>query len=228
MVESFFNSRYWSALSQFLYTSTVLLGLAFLAWGLDALPAFFSNPVRATFSLVVLLQALITAGMAYVSPPEPKYEHRFYLASWHSFMFQAILVLAAFGDRRNVLAWQENLSLRWVGLGIYLIGYAFSIWTNLTWIKHLQREGPRAMEHPVLLFEGPYKRIRHPSMVYLVLYCLGFAILFRSWVGLVLIIPLIGGIINRINNLEKIFEVRYKNIWPLRRHTSKRLIPYVY
>jgi protein-S-isoprenylcysteine O-methyltransferase Ste14 len=228
MVESSFKSRYWSALSQFLYTSTVLLGLAFLAWGLDTLPAFFSSPARAAFSLVVLLQALINAGMAYVSPPEPKHKHRFDLASWHSFLFEAIFVLAAFGDRRNVLAWQENLPLRWVGLGIYLIGYAFSIWTNLTWIKHLQREGPRAMEHPVLLFEGPFKRIRHPSMVYLVLYCLGFAILFRSWLGLILIIPLIGGIINRINNLEKIFEVRYKNIWPLRRHTSKRLIPYLY
>jgi protein-S-isoprenylcysteine O-methyltransferase Ste14 len=228
MVESSFKSRSWSALSQFLYTSTVLLGLAFLAWGLDTLPAFFLNPARAAFSLVVLLQALINAGMAYVSPPESKHKHRFDLASWHSFMFEAIFVLAAFGDRRNVLAWEENLPLRWVGLGIYLIGYALSIWTNLTWIKHLQREGPRAMEHPVLLFEGPFKRIRHPSMVYLVLYCLGFAILFRSWLGLILIIPLIGGIINRINNLEKIFEVQYKNIWPLRRHTSKRLIPYLY
>jgi hypothetical protein len=82
-------------------------------------------------------------------------------------MFEAIFVLAAFEDRRNVLAWQENLPLRWVGLAIYLIGYAFSIWTNLTWIKHLQREGPRAMEHPVLLFEGPFKRIRYPSMLYL-------------------------------------------------------------
>jgi protein-S-isoprenylcysteine O-methyltransferase Ste14 len=231
MVESFFNSRYWSALSQFLYTITVLLGLAFLAWGLDVLPAFFSNPVRATFSLVVVLQALINAGMAYVAPPEPKHEHRehrFDLANWHSFMFEAIFVLAAFGDRRNILAWQENVPLRWVGLGIYLIGYAFSIWTNLTWIKHLQREGPRAMEHPVLLFEGPFKRIRYPSMVYLFLYCLGFAILFRSWIGLVLIIPLVGGIINRINNLEKVFEVQYKKIWPLRRHTSKRLIPFLY
>jgi hypothetical protein len=81
MVESSFKSRYWSALSQFLYTSTVLLGLAFLAWGLDTLPTFFSNPARAAFSLVVLLQALTNAGMAYVSPPEPEHEHRFDLAS---------------------------------------------------------------------------------------------------------------------------------------------------
>lgn len=224
----FFKSKYWAALSQFLYTSLVLLGLAFLAWGLDELPAFFSNPARAAFSFVVLIQSLLNAAMAYVTPPEPKHEYRFDIASWHSFMFEAIFVLAAFGDRRDALVWQENLPLRWAGLGIYLIGYTLSMWTNLTWIKHLQREGSRAMEHPVLLFEGPFKRIRYPFMMYLVFYCLGFAILFRSWIGLVLMIALIGGIVNRINNLERIFEVRYKNIWPLRRHTSKRIIPYLY
>jgi protein-S-isoprenylcysteine O-methyltransferase Ste14 len=228
MVTRFFKSRYWSALSQFLYTSSLLLGLSFVAWGLEDLPSFFSNPVRATFALVALAQALINAGMAYVAPTEPKHEYRFDLASWRSFLVEMIIVLAAFSDRRNLLTWEENLFLRWAGLGVYLIGYAFSIWTNWTWVKHLQREGPRAMDHPVLLFEGPFKRIRYPSMVYLILYCLGVTILFRSWLGLILLVPLINSIINRINNLEKIFEVQYKQIWPLRRHTSKRIIPYLY
>ena len=189
---------------------------------------FLQTRCAAVFSLIVLAQSLINAALAYVAPLEPKHEHHFDLARWHSFMFEAIFVLAAFGDRRNVLTWSENIPLRWAGLGIYLIGLALSIWTNGTWVKHLQRKGRRAFENPVLLFEGPFKRIRYPSMVYLVFYCLGFAILFRSWIGLVLIVPLIGGIINRINNMEKIFEVQYKNIWPLRRHTSKRMIPYLY
>jgi protein-S-isoprenylcysteine O-methyltransferase Ste14 len=228
MLTNFFKSRYWAALSQFLYTSTMLMGLPFVAWGLEDLPSFFSNPARLAFSLFALVQALINAAMAYITPSEPKHEYRSDLLSWRSVMFQMIFVLAAFGDRRNVLAWNENLPLRWAGLGIYLIGYALSVWTNLTWIRHLQRQGPRAMAHPVLLFEGPFKRIRYPFMVYLLLYCLGFSILFRSWMGLVLIVLLIGGIINRINNLEKTFEVQYKNIWPLRRHTSKRIIPYLY
>lgn len=228
MLDRFLKSKYWSALSQFLYTSLVILGLSFLAWGMDNLSAFFANPVRAVFVIVVLVQSLINAELAYITPVEPKHEHHFDLARWHSVMFEMIFVLAAFGDRRNVLAWNDNLPLRWAGLGIYLIGYSLSLWTNVTWIRHLQREGLRAFENPVLLFEGPFKRIRYPSMLYLVLYCLGFAILFRSWVGLILIVPLISGIINRINNLEKIFAIQYKQIWPLRRHTSKRLIPYLY
>lgn len=228
MFDRFFKSRAWFALRQFLYTNLVVLGLSFFAWGLDDLSGFFANPVRAVFSFVVLAQSLINARFAYITPSEPKHEHHFDLAHWHSFMFQTIFFLAAFGDRRNVLAWSENILLRCAGLGIYLIGLALSIWANWTWVKHLHREGARAFDNPVLLFEGPFKKIRYPSMVYLVFYCLGFAILFRSWIGLVLIVPLIGGILNRINNMEKIFEAQYKNIWPLRRHTSKRIIPYLY
>jgi len=228
MFDRFFESRYWLALSQFLYTSLAILGLSFLAWGLDDIPAFFSNPTRSVFSIVVLAQSLINAALAYITPLEPKHEPHFDLARRHSFMFETIFVLAAFSDRRNILVWNENPSLRWAGLGIYLIGYALSIWTNWTWIQHLQREGKRAFDNPVLLFEGPFKRIRYPSMLYLIFYCLGFAILFRSWIGLILIVPLVGGIINRINHVEKVFEVQYKKIWPLRRHTSKRIIPYLY
>ena len=174
MFERFFESKYWLALSQFLYTSLAILGLSLLAWGLDDIPAFFSNPTRSVFSLVVLAQSLVNAALAYITPLEPKHEHHFDLARRHSFTFEMIFVLAAFGDRRSILAWNENIPLRWAGLGIYLIGYALSIWTNSTWIKHLQREGKRAFDNPVLLFEGPFKRIRYPSMVYLVFYCLGF------------------------------------------------------
>ena len=228
MFERFFKSRSWSALSQFLYTASVLIGLSFLIWDVHDLPAFFSSSARTAFAIVALAQSLINALLAYVTPSEPKREQYYDLPRSHSFMLQTIVVLAVFGDRRNLLVWDENPLLRWAGLGIYLTGYALSIWANWTWVNHLQREGSRAFDHPVLLFEGPFKRIRYPSMVYLVLYCFGLSILFRSWIGLVLIIPLIGGIINRINSMEKIFETQYKNIWPLRRHTSKRIIPYLY
>jgi len=228
MLDKVFKSRIWPALNQFITTSFIFLGLALLAWGMKDSRDFLANPVRASFVLVVLLQALINAWMVYRTPPHPEHEYHFDLARWHSYMFETIFVLAAFGDRRNLLAWNENMPLRWLGLGIYLLGLGLSIRANLTWVNHLRREGERAFAHPVLLFDGPYRWIRYPSMLYLAIYCFGFAIIFRSWVGLILMIPLIWGIINRINSMEKVFAVEYKRNWPLRRHHSKRLIPYLY
>ncbi len=206
----------------------IFLGLALLAWGLRDMRGFFSNPVRSVFAVLVVIQSLSAAWTVYQTPPHFEHEHRFDLARWHAYTFETIFVLAAYGDRKLILAWDENMPLRWVGVALYLIGLALSFWANISWVRHLQSAGELAMDNPVMIFEGPFKWIRYPAMVSLTFYCLGFALMFRSWTGLVLMLPLIWGIINRINNMEKIFETRYSRNWPIRRHTSKRLIPYVY
>ena len=222
------KSRFWPAANQMFSTCFIYLGLTLLVWGLNDFTGFIANPVRASFVVVVLVQAGILAWLVYITPPHPEHEHHFDLARWHAYMFETIFVLAAFGDRRNVLAWQENMPLRWLGLIIYLIGMGVVMWANITWVNHLRREGPRAVAHPVLLFDGPFAKIRFPTMLGMAIYCLGFVLMFRSWIGLALMLPLIGGIINRINNMEKVFAIEYKKNWPLRRHTSKRLIPHLY
>jgi len=228
MLKNVLKNKLWPAVGQFLTTAFIFWGLAFLAWGPAYLAAYFSNPVRTSFAVIVAVQSLFQAWVVYKTPPHAQPEHRLDLARWHAYMFETIFVLAAFGDRRDILAWDENIPLRWVGMAIYLIGLALSIWSNITWLNHLHREGQRAKEISALIFEGPFQWIRYPSLLSLTFYCLGFTLMFRSWVGLVLMLPLIWGIINRINNVEKVFEVRYKKIWAIRRHTSKRIIPYLY
>ena len=223
-----FKSRIWPALWQLFSRTFILMGLPLLAWGLDDPAGFFSNPVRTSYIIIVAAQALLHAWMIYITPPQPHHEPRFDIARWHAYMFETIFVLAAFGDRRNALTWNENPSLRWLGLGIYLIGVGISVWANITWVNHLRNEGERAFDDPVLLFDGPFKWIRHPAFLSLIFYCLGFAIAYRSWVGLWLMIPLMSGIVNRIRSFERIYSVQYKKIWPLRRHTSKRIIPFLY
>ena len=226
--DKIFKSQVWPASGQFLSFSFIYLGLPLLAWGVVDLAGFFSNPVRISFTVIVTVQALILAWMTYITPPQPKHEHRFDLARWHAFMFEIIFVLAAFGDRRNILTWSENPPLRWVGLGIYLIGAILSISITLTWVNHLRREAEYPYDNPVLLSVGAFKWVRFPSLLYLILYCLGFAIAFRSWIGLALMIPLMGGIIHRIDHLERVFAQQYREVWTARRHTSKRIIPFLY
>jgi len=228
MFDRIFKSRIWPAAWRFLSMCLIYLGLPLLAWGTNDWRGFLSNPVRISFLVLVIISALISPWLVYITPPQPEDEQRFDLGRWHSYMFESIFVLSAFGDRRSILAWAENPALRWLGVGIYLIGMGISIWTNFTWVNHLRREARRAVDNPVLLYEGPFHWIRYPSMLYLAIYCLGFALMFRSWVGLFMMLPLIAGILNRINSLEKIYAEKYKKVWPLRRHASKKIIPYLY
>ena len=222
------ESRVWPAAWQVFVRLYAMLLLPLLAWGVNDLRNFFSHPVRRTFAVIVLLQALIGAWLVYITPPQPEYENPTDLTHWQIGMYHVIFLVAAFGDRRNVLAWAENLPVRWSGLGIYVVGVALSVWAARTWIDHLRNETGRTLVEPALLLDGPYKFIRHPGLLCLIIYCLGFTLTFRSWIGLVLLIPLTAGFLHRIKNMERDLAVQYKQVWSLRRHTSKRLFPFLY
>jgi protein-S-isoprenylcysteine O-methyltransferase Ste14 len=228
MLTKILESRSWPAAWQVFVRLYAMLFLPLLAWGVNDLRNFFSHPARMTFAIIVLLQALIGAWLVYIMPPQPEQEHPSDLAHWQIDMYHVIFLLAAFGDRRNILAWTENLPVRWSGLGVYVIGVALSVWAARTWIEHLRRETGRTPIDSALLFDGPYKFIRHPGLLCLIIYCLGFSLTFRSWVGLVLLIPLTAGFIHRVKNMERDLAEQYKQVWPLRRHTSKRLFPFLY
>lgn len=228
LFKNILKSRVWPAAWQFFVRFYAMLLLPLLAWGVDDLPAFFFNQARLAFAVIVILQALIGAWLVHSMPPQPKHEHPIDLTHWQIDMYHFIFILAAYGDRRNVLTWAENPSVRWAGLGIFLIGAGLWVWTNLTWVNHLRREPGSMPLDPALLFDGPYQYIRYPGLLCLVIYCLGFALIFRSWVGLVLLIPLTAGFIHRIKNMERDFAEQYKQVWPQRQHTSKRLFPFLY
>jgi protein-S-isoprenylcysteine O-methyltransferase Ste14 len=222
------KSRVWPAAWQVFVRFYALLFLPLLGWGVGDLRGFFFNPVRMTFAVIVMLQALIGAWLVYVTPPQPEHEHPIDLAHWQMDMYHFVFILAAYGDRRDVLVWAENPSVRWAGLGIYLAGAVLSVWAALTWVDHLRRETGCVQVAPALLFDGPFKFIRHPGLLCIIIYCLGFALAFRSWVGLALLIPLTAGFIHRIKNMERDLAEQYKQVWSQRCHTSKRLFPFLY
>jgi len=222
------KSRLWPIAWRVFGRLFVMLGLALLAWGFDDLRGFLSNPARVAFAALVVIQLLVHAWLLIRIPARPDVEDQPELEHWHYSVMELIFILAAFGDRRNLLTWAENPALRWDGLGIYLLGSALSTWANWTWVEHLRRRPESALDHPVLLAEGPYYWIRYPNLPIIFFYALGFALLFRSWVGLVLLIPLAWILFRRLEEWETLNAQRYRKIWALRCHTSKRVIPFLY
>jgi protein-S-isoprenylcysteine O-methyltransferase Ste14 len=210
------------------HTLVYLLGLALLAWGFDDLAGFFSTPVRVGVAIIAVTQALIHIWILLRMSPQPEREWPAGQEHWHYGLAELIAILAAFGDRRNILTWVENPPLRWAGLGILLLGAVYAIWTNLTWVNHQCREAEQACDNPVLLSEGPYRWTRYPTLLVLIFYSLGFVLAFRSWTGLAFLIALIGIILRRIHLWEKMYAARYKQVWAVHRQTSKRIIPFLY
>ena len=222
------ENRAWLVFWHFLFRCFVMIGLPLLGWGLDDLSGFFASPVRTGFVIVATAQALINAWLIYGTRLPPQQNDRFEPYHSHFDIIEMIFFLAAFSARRDIMTWKADLLLGWLGLGIYMIGSGLSLWTNATWVNHLRREGERACGSPALLRAGPFRWIRYPSLLCLGFYSLGFSIMFQSWLGLALMIPLISIVIRRVKILEQENAEEYPKAWPERRQTSKRLIPFVY
>jgi protein-S-isoprenylcysteine O-methyltransferase Ste14 len=222
------KTRLWPIAWQVFSRLFIMLGLALLGWGIDDLKGFIANPVRATFLVIVLLQALLQNWMLLGAPPQPEQEHQIDLEHWQYSMVELIFILAAFGDRRNILTWGDNPAMRWVGLGIYLLGSSLATWASLTWLNHLRRAGWQEYENSALLTEGPFHWIRYPNLPVLFFYGFGFALAFRSWTGLAFVVPLIWMLLRRANEWDHQNAERHPKIWALRCQESKRIIPFLY
>lgn len=227
-IDKILESRIWPAAWGAFCRVFILAGLSLLAWGLDDVAGFLSNTVRAGLLTLVALDALFLAWLDYVTPPQPERGDRHDPSFWHAHISEGIYILAAFGDRRDVLTWSENETLRWVGLAATSAGLILALWANISWATYLRRNPERVSEDRVLLTDGPFRFIRYPNLLALVFYCLGSTLIFRSWVGLVLLVPLSTSIIARMNELERTYADLYSRVWPMRTHTSKRIIPFVY
>jgi len=79
-----------------------------------------------------------------------------------------------------------------------------------------------------LVTTGVYRVIRHPSYLGLLITSLGWALAFRSGVGLVLTALLIPALIARINSEERLLSGEFGDEYESYRARTSRLIPGLY
>jgi protein-S-isoprenylcysteine O-methyltransferase Ste14 len=220
--------RIWPALGRAATVAIIYLGLPLLGWGVWATPGFLAHPTRLVYIGVVAAQALFGGWVIYtcLPPPPPRTsEAPVTLARWHSYLFETIAVLAAYGDPRSILAMAESAAVRWAGLALYFVGVAVMSWATQAQFKNLPA-APGAV--PELLTAGPYRWVRHPHYLAMLFDCLGFALLFRSWLGLGLAAAQVAALAHRIEDEEEVLARRHGVVWAERARASWKLIPGLY
>ena len=214
----------WAGFHSLVY----LLGVALLGWGVSDLRGFFSHPVRLSFAGVVIVYGLVQFFLVIRFPARVRLKILEENEHWHYTLTQLISILAAYGDKRDVVTWMENPTMRWAGIGVIGLAAIYSTWANWTWVSHVQHAGESAQPDPALISNGPFRWTRYPILLILFLYASGIALIFCSWMGLILLVPLVGIIAKRLHYWEKSYPEHYGKEWTSRRQTSKRIIPFLY
>jgi protein-S-isoprenylcysteine O-methyltransferase Ste14 len=207
-----------------------LFGLSFVAFavGRGDWVVFFRSPARVGAIVVSLALAGIAVFCDFGGMNPGKKEDR-----GNRWIFAPVLVLSlglavlpAYLDGRDLWVADESVT-PYVGLALLTLGGAlrlapvFVLGRRFTGLVAIQ-EGHR------LQTTGLYRYIRHPSYAGMLLYMAGYALVFRCWLGLLLVAATLAVLFARMNAEEALLESEFGEEYASYRRRTWRLVPWVY
>ncbi len=201
------------------------LALAVLGWG--GFAAFFSHPARA--ALVVVAMALSVAacfvGGNLSSGVREDRGNRWVLIAFGVLMLLSAW-LPAYTDR--IEFWTiDGDTVRWIGVVLAAIGGVLRLWP--VYVLGNRFSGLVAIqEGHTLVTNGIYGVIRHPSYLGFVVNALGWALAFRSGVGVLLTALLLIPLVARMNAEERLLHSQFSSEYDAYRARTSRLVPGLY
>jgi protein-S-isoprenylcysteine O-methyltransferase Ste14 len=201
------------------------LALAILGW--DGFAAFFSHPARIALTVITVLlagAALFTSGNLSSGEREDR-SNRWVIVAFGLIGLVAAY-LPAYTDRIGF--WTiDGDTVRWIGVALFAIGGVLRL--GPVFVLGHRFSGLVAIQPGhALVTTGLYSVIRHPSYLGLMVNSLGWALAFRSGVGVLLAALTIPPLIARIRAEEALLHSQFGNAYDAYRARTSRLIPGVY
>jgi protein-S-isoprenylcysteine O-methyltransferase Ste14 len=203
----------------------VYIGLA--AWGSGGWSALMANPARAA-TIVALAVLSVVAMFSSGNLSSGRRED-----AGNRWIFIPVLVLGlllgwlpAYTDRRDV-GTIDGETTRYIGLVLFIFGCVLRL--APVFVLGRRFSGLVAIqEGHELETGGLYRAIRHPSYLGLLLGLFGWALVFRSGIGVLVSLLLVPPLVARMNSEEALLESEFGERYAdYRRHTW-RLLPFIY
>ena len=210
----------------FTITATLAyLGLAILGWG--GFAGFFSHPALIVLAIALFLltgATLFTEGNLSSGVREDR-ANRWLIAAFAVIGLLAAY-LPAYTDRKGFWI-LDGETVRWIGVALFASGGVLRIWP--VFLLGRRFSGLVAIQPGhTLVTGGLYAVIRHPSYLGLLVNSLGWALAFRSGVGILLTALLVPPLLARIHAEERLLQTQFGDEYDVYRSRTSRLIPGLY
>jgi protein-S-isoprenylcysteine O-methyltransferase Ste14 len=201
------------------------LGLAVLGWG--GFAAFFAHPARIALAIAVFVMsgAALFSG-ANLSPGEREDRANRWVIIAFALIGLLSAYLPAYTDRKGLWTLDGD-AVRWPGVVLFAAGGALRIWP--VFVLGRRFSGLVAIQPGhTLVTTGAYGVVRNPSYLGLLINSLGWALAFRSGVGVLLTALLIPPLLARIRAEETLLRSQFGREYDAYRSRTWRLIPGLY
>src|SRR6516225_2111323 len=205
--------------------SLAYLGLAILGWGSFA--AFFSHPPLIALVIVgfVLTGVALFSG-GNLSPGEREDKGNRWVLAAFGVIGILLAYLPAYTDRKDFWTLDGD-AIRWLGVVLFAAGGVLRIWP--VFVLGRRFSGLVAIQSGhTLVTSGVYGVIRHPSYLGLLVNALGWALAFRSGVGVLLTALTIPPLVARIRAEERLLRTQFGDEYGAYCARTSRLLPGLY
>ncbi|MNU82670.1 Isoprenylcysteine carboxyl methyltransferase (ICMT) family protein [compost metagenome] len=201
------------------------LGLAI--WGIGGFAAYFSHGSLLVIALATLIMA-VASLFTEVNLSSGEREDR--ANRWVIPAFGVIGLLSgflpAYTDRIDFWTFGGE-GVRWLGALLFIVGGALRLWPVFVLGKRFSGLVAIQPGHR-LVTEGIYRNLRNPSYLGMMVIGIGWALAFRSGVGLILVALTLIPLIARIHSEEALLRAQFGSEYEAYCARSWRLIPGLY
>lgn len=201
------------------------LGFAILGWG--GVRPFIAHPPLVALAVVLLLMSIASLfSNANISTGIREDRSNRWVLTVFAVIGLLSAYLPAYSDRIDFLTFGGE-PIRWIGVALFAVGGALRLWPVFVLGRRFSglvaiQEGHR------LVTDGLYGVIRHPSYLGMIILMIGWALAFRSGVGLLLAAAVLWPLLARIRAEEALLSGQFGAEYDAYRSRTWRLIPRLY
>jgi protein-S-isoprenylcysteine O-methyltransferase Ste14 len=201
------------------------LWLAILGRG--GFSAFFSHPALiAVATAAVVMSVVALFSRANLSSGEREDRANRWVLAVFAVLGALAVYLPAYADRNDFWTF-DGETVRWLGVILFVAGGALRMWP--VFVLGCRFSGLVAIQPGhTLVTTGVYGVIRHPSYLGLLVNSLGWALAFRSGVGVLLTALVIPPLLARIRSEERFLQTQFGAEYEAYCARTSRLIPGIY
>ncbi|WP_409301636.1 methyltransferase family protein [Pseudomonas sp. KCJK8993] len=210
--------------------SSLLGALAYLSlaiWGMGGFAAFFGHPQLTLITLATLLMvvASLYSEVNLSSGEQEDRDNRWVLPVF-GLIGLASSFLPAYCDRLELWTFGGE-ALRWLGALLFIAGGALRLWPVFILGRRFSGLVAIQPDHH-LVTDGLYRHLRNPSYLGLLINAVGWALAFRSGLGLLLAVLTLVPLIARIHAEEALLRKHFGQSYEDYCARSWRLLPGLY
>lgn len=202
------------------------IAVIILAWG--DWNSFFAHPARRELVVALVLLTVVAwfSGSSGISSGKSASPQSKRILLWFMVLLLAMTIIPPYADRHDL--WTiDGDATRYLGLALFWIGSVirlvpvFALGHRFSGLVAIQQDHK-------LKTDGIYKHVRHPSYAGLLVAMIGFVLVFRSIIGLVLNVILFSLLLSRMADEEQFLEAEFGDEYRAYRQKTWRLLPFIY